>query len=155
MNLSSKKMLKIPPPIVTCMFALLMFGFSRWVPFEYKLIYADWVTIVLLLFAVMLLLPAVVQFYQHKTTVNPLRPETTKSLVVSGLYRYTRNPMYLGMGACLLAWLIYLANPLNIVFLWGFVVYMNRFQIKPEEQALEMLFGDDYIHYKAKVRRWL
>jgi protein-S-isoprenylcysteine O-methyltransferase Ste14 len=74
---------------------------------------------------------------------------------VSGIYRLTRNPMYLGFLSVLFAWAIFLSNALAFVFLPVFVLYMNRFQIKPEEKALRALFGPQFVMYTARVRRWL
>jgi protein-S-isoprenylcysteine O-methyltransferase Ste14 len=90
-----------------------------------------------------------------RTTLNPIKPETTTALVTSGIYRYTRNPMYLGMAACLLAWSAWLGTLAGLVGAPLFVLYMNRFQIGPEERALQRLFGAEFSAYQARVRRWL
>jgi len=97
----------------------------------------------------------VVSFRQAKTTVNPLRPETASVLVVSGIYRLTRNPMYLGLLLGLLGWALYLANALAFVMPVAYVLLMNRLQILPEERALTALFGPGFTAYQSKVRRWL
>ena len=100
-------------------------------------------------------LAGVVAFRRAKTTVNPMKPDTTSSLVVSGIYRYTRNPMYLGFLLLLMAWAAALSNALALVSLLAFVLYMNRFQIVPEERMLASRFAQDYAEYRARVRRWL
>jgi len=97
----------------------------------------------------------VVSFARARTTVNPLAPETASTLVTGGIYRYTRNPMYLGLMIFLIGWGLFLASPPAVLLAFLFVPYMNRFQIRPEEQALGALFGPDYEKYRAKVRRWL
>ncbi len=97
----------------------------------------------------------VVSFRRARTTVNPLRPEAATSLVASGIYRYTRNPMYLGMLLVLVGWIVFLARPWALVVLPAFVAYMNRFQIGPEERALEGIFGGEFEAYRRAVRRWL
>ena len=97
----------------------------------------------------------VVSFRRAATSVNPLRPETASSLVVSGIYRFTRNPMYLGLLVVLLGWAVFLSSAVAFVWLPAFVVYMNRFQIGPEETALASLFGPEFTNYRMKVRRWL
>lgn len=97
----------------------------------------------------------IVSFRQARTTVNPMKPEAASSLVVSGVYRLTRNPMYLGFLLILLGWAIFLSNVLTFLFLPPFVFYMNRFQIEPEEQALRSLFGPQFLAYTRRVRRWL
>ena len=75
--------------------------------------------------------------------------------VSAGPYRFTRNPMYLGLLLTLLAWAVFLFNPVVLLFVPIFVLYINRFQIKPEEQVLSSLFGAEYMAYKGQVRRWL
>jgi protein-S-isoprenylcysteine O-methyltransferase Ste14 len=96
-----------------------------------------------------------VSFRSAKTTVNPLKPETATALVTSGVYRYTRNPMYLGMLVVLLAWAVYLSAPAAFLGVVGFWLYMDRFQIRPEEKALAALFGSAFTDYSSRVRRWL
>ena len=97
----------------------------------------------------------IVSFRRAKTTVNPMKPDSTSSLVVSGIYRYTRNPMYLGFLLVLLGWAAFLSNVAALAFLPAFVVYMNRFQIRPEERVLASLFPHDCSGIPAKVRRWI
>jgi len=74
---------------------------------------------------------------------------------VSGVYRLTRNPMYLGFLLVLLGWAIFLSNALAFLLLPAFIFYMNRFQIEPEEKALTSLFGQQFVAYTSRVRRWL
>ena len=97
----------------------------------------------------------VASFRRAKTTVNPMKPESSSSLVISGIYRLTRNPMYLGLLLILLGWAVYLSNALALALVPGFVLYMNLFQIKPEERALESRFGPAFAEYRARVRRWI
>jgi protein-S-isoprenylcysteine O-methyltransferase Ste14 len=97
----------------------------------------------------------VVSFKRAKTTVNPMKPESTSSLVVAGIYRVTRNPMYLGFLLILLGWAAYLSNVLALLPVAGFVIYMTAFQIRPEERALDALFGPEFAAYKEQVRRWI
>ena len=87
--------------------------------------------------------------------MNPLKPDTSSSLVGSGVYKLTRNPMYLGFLMLLLAWAIYLSNAFALLFVPMFLVYMNRFQIEPEERALTSRFGQEFVAYTRRVRRWL
>lgn len=96
-----------------------------------------------------------IAFRRAGTTVNPLHPENMSALVVGGIYRVTRNPMYLGMLLMLVGRAIWLANVIPWVLLPGFVAYMNRFQIGPEERALASMFGADFAKYRTRVRRWL
>ena len=97
----------------------------------------------------------VASFRRARTTVNPLTPDATTALVVSGVYRVTRNPMYLGFLLLLLAQLVWLAHPLALVVGPAFVLYLNRFQIVPEERVLQARFGAEFNAYATRVRRWL
>jgi len=94
-------------------------------------------------------------FRRAKTTINPSKPSAASSLVTSGVYRYTRNPMYLGLLVTLVGWAMFLSNPLALLAVPLFVLYINRLQINPEERVLSALFGAEYAAYKEKVRRWL
>ena len=95
-------------------------------------------------------------FLARRTTVNPLRPERASSLVTEGVYRISRNPMYIGMVFLLLAWGLYLADAGALLLgPLAYVLYLNRFQIAPEERVLLGLFGDQYRAYMGRVRRWL
>ncbi|MFO6421971.1 methyltransferase family protein [Motilimonas sp. KMU-193] len=111
--------------------------------------------IVLVLLGLVFGLSGVGLFRRFKTTVNPVNPEQATTLVTSGIYRYSRNPMYLGLLFCLLAWTSYLGSLAAFICAPLFVIYMNLFQIIPEEQVLTRLFGQQYQAYCAKVRRWL
>ena len=98
---------------------------------------------------------AVGLFARDKTTVHPETPEKATTLVMDGVYRFTRNPMYLGMFLVLLGWAIYLGNAASLLVAFIFVLYINRFQISREEAALTANFGEAYLAYKSRVRRWL
>jgi protein-S-isoprenylcysteine O-methyltransferase Ste14 len=97
----------------------------------------------------------VVSFRRAKTTVNPLRPETSVALVSTGVYSVTRNPMYLGMVLALFAWAAYLSSIWSFAGPVFFALYITRFQIVPEERVLDRLFGASFARYKRRVRRWL
>lgn len=148
--------LKIPPAIL-----MLVFGFFMWLldyllpQFRQAWSWHPWAAIGLAILALLLVLFGVISFRLAKTTVDPTQPEKASSVVTTGIYAYTRNPMYLGFLLMLLAFMFKLANPLTLVFLPLFVLYMNQFQIKPEEQVLTELFGESYTAYCQKVRRWL
>ena len=94
-------------------------------------------------------------FGRANTTVNPVNIEAASALVTSGAYSYTRNPMYLGLVAFLMAWAVYLAVPWTLLGPLAFVLYITRFQIIPEERVLHKKFGDAYAAYQRQVRRWL
>jgi protein-S-isoprenylcysteine O-methyltransferase Ste14 len=97
----------------------------------------------------------VVSFRRARTTVNPRKPETASSLVDSGIYRVTRNPMYVGLSFVLIAWAAFLSSAWALLGPLAFVLYVGRFQIAPEERALSKLFGNEYAAYRERVRRWL
>ena len=148
--------LKIPPGVVVLLIAALMWLASRTVPdLSFALPARTVVALCLVGLGVTVSGLGVVSFRRADTTVNPLKPGAARALVVSGLYRVTRNPMYLGFLIGLTGWAVSLANALAFLFLPAFVLYLNRFQICPEERALAARFGDEFAAYQAKVRRWL
>jgi len=147
---------RIPPPIVAAFFGLVMWASSLVLPAlevsdQLRII----VSISVLLLGVIFCAAGVLSFRLAKTTVNPLQPDKASSLVDSGIYRITRNPMYLGFSLFLLAWSVFLSSPLLILGMVAFVLFMNRFQIKPEERALTKIFGEEFEGYQARVSRWL
>ena len=97
----------------------------------------------------------VVAFRRHQTTVNPFQPATASTLVDRGIYRRTRNPMYVGVTLALLAYAAFLSHPLALLLVVFFPAYIQAFQIAPEERALDRLFGEAYARYKERVPRWL
>ena len=148
--------LKVPPPAVALVIAVLMWLLSLAAP---PLSFAIPARILLVsLFAaagVAFSIAGVATFARAKTTVNPTTPQATSSLVSWGVYSITRNPMYLGLLLLLTAWAIYLPNPLPFLLLPVYVLYINRFQIAPEERALTSLFGAEFAAYQSRVRRWI
>ena len=97
----------------------------------------------------------VTQFRKAQTTPNPQALEEVSSLVTSGVYQYSRNPMYVGLVLILFSWALYLSHFLAFVLLPLFILYMTRFQIQPEERMLAQKFGKHYQAYLKKVRRWI
>jgi protein-S-isoprenylcysteine O-methyltransferase Ste14 len=100
-------------------------------------------------------IPAIAAFHSAGTTVDPRYPGKATQLIVRGIYRYSRNPMYLGLLVLLIAWAIYLSNLFAFIGPAAFVLSMNRLQIRPEEEAMEARFGDDFRRYRESVRRWI
>jgi protein-S-isoprenylcysteine O-methyltransferase Ste14 len=148
--------LKVPPPIVTLVLALLMWltpgvaGFVQ-IPDAVRVLCA----VVLVAVGQGIGIAGMVAFRRASTTVNPVKANLASLLVVRGVYRYTRNPMYLGFLLTLLAWAVFLANPLAVLWVVVFVLFITRFQIIPEERVLATLFGAEYEAYKGRVRRWV
>lgn len=148
---------RLPPLLLTLMLAVLMWAAARtWPRLSFDLPVARMLAAALALAGAAICGLAVASFGRARTTVNPTRPAETSALVASGVYRLSRNPMYLGFLLLLLAWGVYLSHvPALLLAPPALVVYLNRFQIPLEEQALESRFGDEYRAYKQKVRRWL
>jgi protein-S-isoprenylcysteine O-methyltransferase Ste14 len=107
------------------------------------------------LMGVCLIASGAIEFKRHKTTVDPTKPNKATSLVASGIYKLSRNPMYLGIAAFLIAFAFFMQSLFILLSLPLFILYMTRYQIVPEERAMLSLFGEQYQQYKAKVRRWL
>src|SRR5262245_28602169 len=97
----------------------------------------------------------ILEFRRARTTVNPLQPDAATSVVSSGVYRWSRNPMYVGMLLLLAAWAAWLDRWIVWLALPLFVLYMNRYQVLPEERALRARFGAPFDEYCRRVRRWL
>jgi len=145
---------KIPPPIVTLVFAALIYLSADLLPhlmFEGQ----TFLSSIIMIFGLIILLLAVKAFVQFKTTINPLKPETTSVLVTSGIFKLSRNPMYLGMLLLIISLWIKTGDVLGFILVAGFIAYLNYFQIFPEEQAMKRLFSDKYKTYCQQVRRWL
>lgn len=94
-------------------------------------------------------------FRRLRTTINPLKPDKASTLATDGVYRVTRNPMYLGMAFILAGWAVYLGGAWALLGPAAFAAYITRFQILPEERILQAKFGDAFAAYRARVRRWL
>jgi len=147
---------RVPPPVLAAACAAAIWGISKIAPgVELSLPWRAALASPIALIGIYLTTAGFRSFRNAKTTINPLKPETASSLVSSGIYRVTRNPMYLGLALILLAWAIYLASPWALIGVAGFVVYIDLLQIRREERVLATLFGPDYERYKASVRRWL
>lgn len=148
--------LKVPPLFVMAVVAGLMWLGTRAVPVAHSPIPArSAIALGLTIVGLGVAVAGVVSFRIAKTTVNPLKPDTASSLVVAGIYRVTRNPMYLGMLIVLVGWAAFLANALAFIVAAAFVLYLNRFQIIPEEKALTTRFSPEFATYCSKVRRWI
>ena len=147
--------LKVPPLALVFLFGGLMWLVSAYSVFTIALPWRSAFALIFYAGGSAIVLAGVLTFRRMKTTVNPLTPEATTTVVTSGIYRFTRNPMYLGFLLILVGWAINLSNLLAFVFLPPFVWYMNRFQILPEERALASKFGEVFTRYTRSVRRWL
>jgi protein-S-isoprenylcysteine O-methyltransferase Ste14 len=152
----SKLELKVPPDVVALALAGVMWLVSRVtpslaVPLAYRVLVAG----VLFIAAIALVATARAVFARAGTTFNPTDPDRSSHLVTAGVYRLSRNPMYLGTLLALLAVAALLSNPFSLILSAAFVAYMDRFQIAPEERVLGAKFGPAYDAYADRVRRWL
>jgi protein-S-isoprenylcysteine O-methyltransferase Ste14 len=148
--------LKIPPVALVLIFAALMYCTSQIFPaFNWENSYKMAGLLCATLLGCIIALTGVIEFRRQQTTVNPHKPQNASQLVTTGIYRVSRNPMYLGLLLCLIGWSFCLANLLTLPWLAVFCLYINHYQIKPEEAMLNKLFGSAYSSYKKQVRRWL
>jgi protein-S-isoprenylcysteine O-methyltransferase Ste14 len=148
--------LKIPPPIIVAMLAIAMWGISMVTPLLLmSTSYHVYMAIALALLGGIFTIAGVISFRQAQTTINPTKPELTSSLVIAGIYKVTRNPMYLGLLFLLTAWATFLASPGALIGPLAFFFYIDRFQIAPEEIVLLRTFGNEYSDYQTRVHRWL
>lgn len=148
--------LKIPPVGVFLLFAAAMWLIPFQIPlidffFSFRLPFSLILTLAGGVFA----LAGIFAFLKGQTTLNPIKPEATSTIITSGVYRFSRNPMYVGLLFVLTAWAVWLYNWPAFLCLPAFVLYMNRFQILPEERALQAKFGSEFNVYMRSVRRWL
>lgn len=147
--------LKVPPLALVFLFGGLMWLVSGYSLFTIALPGRSAFSLIFYTVGSVIVLVGVLTFRRMKTTVNPLTPEATTTMVTSGIYRFTRNPMYLGFLLILVGWAIDLSHLLAFAFLPFFVWYMNRFQILPEERALSTKLSEAFTRYKCSVRRWV
>jgi protein-S-isoprenylcysteine O-methyltransferase Ste14 len=148
--------LKVPPPVVALLLGLVAWWLAPQGP---AIAWPEWLrqglAAALLLTGGSLDFSGLVAFVLRHTTINPLRPRRSSALVTTGIYRVTRNPMYLGLVCLLSAWAVWLSALLPWAAPVLFVLYITRFQIRPEERVLTELFGQPYTDYTQRVRRWI
>ena len=145
---------KIPPPIIALVMIAIIYLSSliiEPITFGYQTLISISVAVVGLACAI----PSFRLFAKHKTTISPFTPSETSALVTVGMYRYSRNPMYLGLVLLNIAATIFFGTWLGVIIVVAFIFLLNLLQIIPEEEALIDIFGEEYIDYKKKVRRWI
>ena len=145
---------KIPPPLVTLFFGCCIY-FSKNFFLAINIQALTLLSYVLFLLGFGILIMAARSFKEHNTTINPIKIETASSLVVSGIFNYSRNPMYLGMVLILLGLSLKFNLIGGLIFTALFIIFITNFQIKPEEKVMLKIFGEEFVNYKDKVRRWL
>ena len=148
--------LLIPPPIQALLSAIMMCLINRYFTHaNFSLNGINIFALIFLIIAVIIIILSMYKFKKIKTTISPLRPNKTSSLVKSGIYEYTRNPMYLGLLLMLFSIALFLKNFISFLIIPLFILFITKNQILPEEEALENIFGEEYKNYKKKVRRWI
>ena len=148
--------LKVPPDVVWMLVAGLMWLASAMTP-RLDLSFRLRVTaaVVLAVVGVYLMVSARVALGRVNTTWHPMTPGQATSLVTSGVFGLSRNPIYLGMLLVLFGWAVALSSPAALVLSVVFVPYLDLFQIGPEERALSAVLGEEFLDYRARVRRWI
>ena len=147
-------MIKIPPPLIVLTLIISIYFSSKKIdliniPFQLE------ISFFILSLGILVFINPVLKFIKSKTTINPIQFEETNRLVTSGIFKYSRNPMYLGMLMIILSTSIFYLNIYSILTPFLFVFWINKFQIKREEIFLTEKFGKEYLSYKNKTRRWL
>ena len=148
------KTIKIPPPILVIILTSLVYFSSTKLELIY-LPYRQIVSVIILIIGLIVIVSPVVDFIKSKTTINPVKFKNVNRLVTTGIYRYSRNPMYLGMILIIISTTIYYLNFLSVFSPLIFYIWINKFQINREEIFLEDKFGSEYLKYKSKTRRWI
>ncbi|MGO4999032.1 methyltransferase family protein [Oceanisphaera sp. W20_SRM_FM3] len=156
-----KRLLWLPPPLITGFAALMIWLTSAWfgkhalaelgLPFALP----AWLAIVVALAGLSVILVSAQTLRCANTTLLPFAPERATALVTTGIFNYSRNPIYVGDALLLLAWALWFGVAINLLWLALFVLYMSKVQIAAEEQALSHKFGAAYQTYCQRVRRWL
>lgn len=147
---------RIPPPVLMLLAAGLMWVLDRWMPLA-QWINAPWNRLggLVATAGIVIDVAALVRFRKAGTTVNPLDPSRASYLVIEGVFRISRNPMYLGLVLLLIGWAIWLGSVGPLVVPPLFVIVITVVQIIPEERALHERFGQEYVSYQRRVARWV
>ncbi|MEE2526737.1 isoprenylcysteine carboxylmethyltransferase family protein [Hyphobacterium sp. HN65] len=146
----------IPPPVILTFYIGIVFGIDVFSPLDFLLGEARLpIATLLFLSGVLIALLGVREFHRHKTTVHPLKLDKVSAIVTSGIYQWTRNPMYLGMLVGLFGIVAWSQDLLALVAPAAFIVTLNRLQIRPEEHAMREMFGEAYESYCRRTRRWI
>lgn len=143
--------LKIPPPVIFILSLCLIYVLSNQTYSSVTLILSCLIWAICAVIAVVAILP----FKQQKTTIDPRYPQKTSQLITQGIYRFSRNPMYLSLIFGLVGWMVLWQSVWGILAIILAMLYLTEYQIKPEEQALKAKFGESFVLYQQQVRRWL
>ena len=145
---------KFPPPLVALTFGLLIYYTENIFPkieIKNEIIFGSF----MIISGLIIILSAIILFKKYQTTISPLNPSNATKLITNGIYKFSRNPMYLGLLSVLLGISIIINLVGGFFFILLFILYINLFQIIPEENAMVDLFKDEFLEYKKNVRRWI
>ena len=147
-------MIKIPPPLIVLTLVISIYFSSKRIdliniPFQLE------ISFFILSLGILIFINPVLKFIKSKTTINPIQFDETNKLVTSGIFKYSRNPMYLGMLMIIISTSIFYLNIYSMLTPFLFIFWINKFQIKREEAFLAEKFGKEYLSYKNKTRRWI
>ena len=147
-------MLKIPPPLLVLILVISNYFSSKKIDLII-LPTQNLISFIILLIGILILITPIFKFIKSKTTIDPLKFKKVNRLITSGIYKYSRNPMYLGLLMIVMSTSIFYLNIFSITTPMLFYFWINRFQIKREEIFLTQKFGKEYLSYKNKTRRWI
>ena len=147
-------MIKIPPPLIVLTLIISIYFSSKKIDLINIPLQLE-ISFFILSLGTLVFINPVLKFIKSKTTINPIQFEETNRLVTSGIFKYSRNPMYLGMLMIIISTSIFYLNIYSILTPFLFIFWINKFQIKREEVFLTEKFGKEYLSYKNKTRRWL
>ena len=145
---------KFPPPLVALTFGFLIKytkAISPKIEIRNEIIFGS----LMIISGLIIILSAIILFKKYQTTITPLNPSNATKLITGGIYKFSRNPMYLGLLLVLLGISIILNLTGGFFLIPLFILYLNLFQIIPEENAMVDLFKDEFLEYKKNVRRWI
>ena len=145
----------IPPPLIAAGFAAAMWLVDRSSDFDIDVPGKAWIAGGVAASGLAVDVLSILTFRRAQTTVSPLNPSRASALVTGGPYRFSRNPMYVGLALFLTAWAVWLGDPLNLLLIGGFLAAVTAWQIKPEERALAARFPEAFPTYAARTRRWI
>ena len=152
----SQSRIRIPPPVIALICAVTMWAvFKLASAMNFDFTGQKFIAGLVIGLGLSMDVISVKGFWSARTTINPIKIENASALVTGGLYRMSRNPMYLGLALVLWGWALWLGNPINILIVAAFIWLINTLQIKPEEAALTEKFGQAYLDYQRRVRRWI
>jgi protein-S-isoprenylcysteine O-methyltransferase Ste14 len=150
MNLNNR----VPPPLVAILAGIIIYSSTKLIsPVTFK--FQGLIAVSVLVIGLTIMLSAINTFRQLQTTINPLKPKQATKLATNGVFKLTRNPMYLAMLIILIAFSVATGALAGLLLVPGFMLYITYFQILPEERAMAELFPDQFTRYCERVRRWL